>query len=182
MPLGYPGEILVGGGGVSPGYVNRPTLSAERFIPDPVDAARREAGGRTYRTGDLGRVDEGGYLFLVDRVKDMIITGGENVFSSEVESVLSLHPAVSDVVIIGIPHEQWGEQVHAVVIKSNDHSGDSDELVNELQAFCKEKIAGYKCPKSIEFTDQPFPLSAAGKVLKADIRKPYWAGHNRMVN
>jgi acyl-CoA synthetase (AMP-forming)/AMP-acid ligase II len=160
------GEVEVAGPNIMLGYLNLPELTAETLIDGYI------------KTGDAGYLDDGGYLFLVDRVKDMIITGGENVFSSEVESVISLHPSVSDVVVIGIPHEQWGEQVHAIVIIKQG------EDVNEeqIKAFCKKTIAGYKCPKSIEFTQQAFPLSAAGKVLKNEIRKPYWAKQARMVN
>ncbi|WND02963.1 long-chain-fatty-acid--CoA ligase [Temperatibacter marinus] len=164
--VGQVGEVEVSGPNVMLGYLNKPEITQETLIDGYV------------KTGDAGYLDEGGYLFLVDRVKDMIITGGENVFSSEVESILSLHPAVNDVVVIGIPNEQWGEQVHAIVILSPDQKVDE----KELQEFCKEKIAGYKCPKSIEYRTEAFPLSSAGKVLKVTIREPYWKNHEKMVN
>jgi long-chain acyl-CoA synthetase len=117
-----------------------------------------------YRTGDLGYADDGGYLFLVDRATDMMITGGENVYSTEVERVLEAHPAVAQVAVIGIPHDIWGEQVHAVVVPKASVTAD------ELIAFCGARIAAYKTPKSIELRAQPLPLSGAMKVLKHELR------------
>jgi long-chain acyl-CoA synthetase len=120
-------------------------------------------------TGDGGYMDDEGYVYLVDRVKDMIITGGENVYSMEVENVIAQHPAVSQCAVIGIPSERWGETVHAFVIPnagSNVHAA-------EIIAFCKEKIAGYKCPRSVDVRTEPFPLSGAGKVLKRELRRTF---------
>ena len=131
-----------------------------------------------YHTGDAGYLDEGGYLFLVDRVKDMIVTGGENVYSAEVESAISKHEAVEQVAVIGIPHETWGEQVHAIVVLSAGAEASEEDII----AVAREHIAGYKLPKSVEFRSEPLPLSGAMKVLKKDLRAPYWEGHGRGVN
>jgi acyl-CoA synthetase (AMP-forming)/AMP-acid ligase II len=128
------------------------------------------------RTGDGAYMDEQGYLFIVDRVKDMIVTGAENVFSAEVENALASHPDVAMCAVIGIPHEQWGEAVHAVVVPKPGRLPTVDELI----AHCKDNIAGYKCPKSVELRDA-LPISGAGKVLKAELRAPYWKGTTRRV-
>ena len=131
-----------------------------------------------YHTGDAGYLDDGGYLFLVDRVKDMIVTGGENVYSAEVENAISLHDAVAQVAVIGIPHDTWGEQVHAIVVLTPG----AEATAEELQEFCRDKIAGYKVPKSVEFRTEPLPLSGALKILKRELRAPYWDAHGRSVN
>ncbi|MCB0983700.1 MAG: AMP-dependent synthetase, partial [Ilumatobacter sp.] len=110
--------------------------------------------------------------------KDMIVTGGENVYSTEVENALATHPAVLQVAVIGIPSEQWGEAVHAIVVLREGASATEQELIDHA----REWIAGYKVPKSIEFRAEPLPLSGAMKVLKKDLREPYWAGHDRKVN
>jgi long-chain acyl-CoA synthetase len=163
---GGTGEVWARGGNFMTEYWNKPEATAEVFE------------GGWYHTGDAGYLDDGGYLFLVDRVKDMIVTGGENVYSAEVESALSKHPAVEQVAVIGIPHETWGEQVHAIVVLAAGAEATEDEL----QAFAKESIAGYKVPKSIDFRSEPLPLSGAMKVLKKDLRAPYWEAHGRAVN
>ncbi len=163
---GETGEVWARGGNFMIEYWNKPEATAEVF-----------ADG-WYHTGDAGYLDDEGYLFLVDRVKDMIVTGGENVYSAEVESALSKHAAVEQVAVIGIPHDTWGEQVHAIVVLAVGAEADADEL----QAFARESIAGYKVPKSIEFRTDPLPLSGAMKVLKRDLRAPYWEGHGRAVN
>ena len=129
-------------------------------------------------TGDGGYIDEDGFLFIVDRVKDMIISGGENVYSAEVENALYQHPAVNQCAVIGIPHETWGEQVHGIVVLHASATANEAELI----AHCKRLIAGFKCPRSIAFRDQPLPLSGAGKILKTELRKPYWADNDRAVN
>jgi acyl-CoA synthetase (AMP-forming)/AMP-acid ligase II len=134
--------------------------------------------GGWYHTGDAGYLDDNGYLFLVDRVKDMIVTGGENVYSAEVESAISKHEAVAQVAVIGIPHETWGEQVHAIVVLVDGATVTEEEI----QVFTREVIAGYKVPKSDEFRTEPLPLSGAMKVLKKDLRAPYWEGQERAVN
>jgi len=163
---GETGEVWARGGNFMQKYWNKTEATEEVFE------------GGWYHTGDAGYLDPEGYLFLVDRVKDMIVTGGENVYSAEVESALSKHPAVEQVAIIGIPHDTWGEQVHAVVVLA----AGAEATAEELQAFAKESIAGYKVPKSVEFRDEPLPLSGAMKVLKRDLRAPYWEGHGRGVN
>ena len=129
-------------------------------------------------TGDAGYLDDNGDLFIVDRVKDMVVTGGENVFTTEVENAVISHPAVQDVAVIGVPHPEWGEAVHAIVITHPGQAVSEDELL----AHCRELIAGYKLPKGITFRDEPLPLSGAGKVLKTELRKPYWEGFERQVN
>jgi len=130
------------------------------------------------RTGDGAYMDEDGFIFIVDRLKDMIVTGGENVFSAEVESVVSTHPAVAAVAVIGIPSKKWGEAVHAVVVPLADATVTEQEIISH----CKEHIAGYKCPATVSFQSEPLPLSGAGKVLKRELRTPYWEGQNRSVN
>src|SRR3978361_1325854 len=114
-------------------------------------------------------MDEDGYVYLVYLVKDLIISGGENVYSMEVENVIAQHPSVSQCAVIGIPSEQWGETVHAFVIPKAGASTNAAEII----AFCKEKIAGYKCPRSVDVRTEPFPLSGAGKVLKRELRRLY---------
>jgi long-chain acyl-CoA synthetase len=129
-------------------------------------------------TGDAGYFDQDGYLFIVDRVKDMVVTGGENVFTTEVENAVISHEAVQDVAVIGIPHEEWGEAVHAIVILRAGQEASAEEIL----AHCRGRIAGYKLPKGITFRLEPLPLSGAGKVLKTELRKPYWEGLDRKVN
>jgi long-chain acyl-CoA synthetase len=130
------------------------------------------------RTGDGAYMDEDGFVFIVDRLKDMIVSGGENVFSAEVESVVSTHPAVAAVAVIGIPSKKWGEAVHAVIVPLADAAVTEQEII----IHCKEHIAGYKCPVSVSFQSEPLPLSGAGKVLKRELRTPYWEGQDRNVN
>ncbi len=166
LPQGETGEVCARAGNFMTEYWNKPDATEEVF---------RDGW---YHTGDAGYLDDGGYLFLVDRVKDMIVTGGENVYSAEVESAISRHPAVAQVAVIGIPHETWGEQVHAVVVLHGGASATEDEIKD----FAKEHIAGYKCPKSVEFRAEPLPLSGAMKVLKRELRAPYWEGQERSVN
>ncbi len=155
VPRGTVGEIIVRGPNIMLGYWNRPE-----------ETARALRDGWLY-TGDAAYMDEQGYLFIVDRLKDMIVTGGENVYSAEVEHVLARHPAVALSAVIGVPHERWGEAVHAVVVLKP--GAEVDE--GQLRLHCREFIAGYKCPKSVEFRAE-LPLSAAGKVLKRELRKP----------
>nr|XP_061809032.1 feruloyl-CoA synthase-like [Nerophis lumbriciformis] len=152
------GEICIKGPGVSPGYWNLPELSETAYFGDWL------------RTGDAGHIDEDGFLFISDRVKDMIITGGENVYPAEVELVLLGHEAVAECAVIGIPSDKWGEQVHGIVRLKQGHSATADELV----AWCRDHLAGYKITRSIEFREEPFPLSATAKILKRELRRPYW--------
>jgi long-chain acyl-CoA synthetase len=126
--------------------------------------------GGWYHTGDVGHIDQEGYLHLVDRLNDMIVSGGENVYSIEVENAISTHPAVSQVAVIGIPHPVWGEQVHAIVVLRPDATATERELIDHARA----SIAGYKVPKSIEFRADPLPVSGALKPLKRELRAKYW--------
>jgi acyl-CoA synthetase (AMP-forming)/AMP-acid ligase II len=128
-------------------------------------------------TGDGGYMDECGYVFVVDRLKDMIVSGGENVYSAEVENALAKHPAVAACAVIGVPDQRWGERVHAVVVLVDGARPTADEL----REHCKTLIAGYKAPRSIEFVDQ-LPVSGAGKVLKRDLRAKYWPSGDRAVH
>jgi long-chain acyl-CoA synthetase len=164
VAAGRVGEVAVRGANVMLGYWKKPRQTADVL----------EAGW--YHTGDLGRLDERGYLELVDRAKDMIVSGGENVYSTEVEDVLYRHPAVAEAAVFGVPDERWGEAVHAVVVPR------STVTEEELVTFCREAIAGYKVPKRIELRDEPLPKSGAGKVLKRDLRAPYWDGRESMVS
>lgn len=129
-------------------------------------------------TGDLGYMDPDGFIFLVDRAKDMIISGGENIFSVEVEGAIYQHPAVQECAVIGIPSEQWGEAVLAIVVPKAGASVSGEEII----AHCRTLIAGYKLPRSVELRLEPLPVSGAGKILKTDLRKPYWACRSKSVN
>ncbi|MEY4294450.1 MAG: hypothetical protein RLY82_138 [Pseudomonadota bacterium] len=154
VPRGTVGEIELKGAMVTHGYWNLPEITASAF---------RDGW---FRTGDGGRMDADGYLFIADRLKDMIISGGENIYSAEVEAALRTHPAVVDVAVIGVPHERWGESVHAVVVARQQTS----TLQDELMACCKAELSGYKCPRSMSFVEA-LPMSAAGKVLKNQLRE-----------
>jgi len=166
LPNGETGEVCARAGNFMREYWNKPEATEEAFR------------GGWYHTGDAGYLDAEGYLFLVDRVKDMIVTGGENVYSVEVENAISSHPAVAQVAVIGIPSEQWGEAVHAIVVPVEGAEVTEAEII----AHAREAIAGYKVPKSVEFRNEPLPLSGAMKVLKRDLRAPYWEGRDRAVN
>jgi acyl-CoA synthetase (AMP-forming)/AMP-acid ligase II len=166
VPRGDVGQIAVKGPNAMLGYWNKPEVTAETIIDGWV------------MTGDAGYIDEDGFIFLMDRVKDMIVSGGENVYSAEVENALGQHPDVATSAVIGIPSEQWGESVHAIVIL---HPG-ATPSVEELQAHCHTVIAGYKCPRTIDFRTEPFPLSGANKVLKTELRKPFWEGSDRQIS
>ena len=165
LPRGTVGEIILRGGCVMLGYWNKPAETA---------AALRDGW---LHTGDGGYMDEQGHLYIVDRLKDMIVTGGENVYSAEVENTLARHPAIAACAVIGIPSAQWGEAVHAVVVLKSGLRASEEEL----RAHCRGTLAGYKCPKTVEFRDA-MPLSAAGKVVKTQLREPYWRHAGRNVN
>jgi len=162
---GVVGEIVARGGHVMLGYWHKPEETA---------AAIRDGW---MHTGDGGFMDDEGYVFVVDRMKDMIVTGGENVYSAEVEQALCQHPAVAACAVIAIPDPTWGEAVHAVVVLRPDAS--VTEL--ELREYTKSLIAGYKAPRSVAFVDA-LPLSGAGKVLKRELRLPYWDGSDQRVS
>jgi len=166
LPCGEVGEIVVRGDNVMIGYWERPEETARAVIDGWM------------HTGDAGRMDEDGFVYIVDRVKDMIVTGGENVYSIEVENALARHPAVAQCAVIGIPSERWGEQVHAVVAMKNGAEVSADELI----AFCKTLIASYKCPRSIDIRETPLPLTGAGKILKRELRRPFWESRERSVS
>jgi len=159
LPPGQIGEIAVRGPAVMAGYWRKPELSA---------AALR---GGWLHTGDAGYLDEDGFLFIVDRLKDMIITGGENVYSREVEDAVHAFPGVAQCAVIGVPDERWGERVHAIVTPSPGRSLDPEALI----AHCRARIAGYKCPRSVEVRPESLPLSGANKIDKGALRAPYWA-------
>ena len=144
----------------------------------PDETAKSITADCLFKSGDAGYVDDDGYVFIHDRVKDMIVSGGENVYPAEVENVLMAHPGVADVAVIGVPDERWGEAVQAVVVKK----ADAELTPGELIGWARERIAGYKLPKSVEFRTEPLPLSGAMKVLKRELRDPYWAGRDRAVN
>jgi long-chain acyl-CoA synthetase len=152
------GEIWIRSSQVTPGYWARPEETAQALTDDG-----------WFRTGDAGYLDDEGYLFLTDRIKDMIVTGAENVYPIEVENVLSGHPDIADVAVIGVPDEKWGETVKAVVVAQEGATVDADALLG----WCKENIAGFKRPRSIDVVDA-LPRNASGKILKKDLRKPYW--------
>jgi len=165
LPRGEVGEVVVRGGHVMLGYWNRPEETAEALR------------GGWMHTGDAGRMDDEGYVYLTDRLKDMIVSGGENVYSIEVENALAQHPAVATCAVIGVPDDTWGERVHAVVVPA----AGAAVTLEELRAFCADRIAGYKVPRSMDVVDA-LPVSAAGKVLKRALREPYWAGQERAVH
>ena len=158
LPPGYNGEVCARGGNFMIEYWNRPDETETTFR------------GGWYHTGDEGHLDEDGYLYLVDRVKDMIVSGGENVYSIEVENAIGSHPAVAQVAVIGIPHDIWGEQVHAIVVLKPGMTATEDDIQN----WARRSIGGFKVPKSVEFRPEPLPLSGALKPLKRELRRPYW--------
>ena len=131
-----------------------------------------------YYSGDGATMDDEGFVFIVDRLKDMIISGGENVYSAEVENAISLMPEVGEVAVIGVPDERWGERVHAIIVPKPGIALTQDRVMEH----CREQIAGYKCPRSIDFRSEALPLSGAGKVLKRELREPYWKGYTKAVN
>ena len=165
VPHGTVGEITVRGPLVMAGYWNQPGQTA---------AAVQDGW---MHTGDGGRMDADGFIYVVDRIKDMIVSGGENIYSAEVENAITQLPAVGMVGVIGVPDERWGERVHALVVLRPGHTLTAEALI----AHCRSLIAGYKCPRSVEFRDA-LPLSAAGKLLKHELRAPFWAGRSRNVN
>ena len=166
LETGETGEICARGPNVMLGYWQLPELSAETLRDGWL------------HTGDGGYIDEDGFLFVVDRLKDMIVSGGENVYSSEVENAISQFDGVIACAVIDIPHEQWGEQVHAEICMQEGLEVSQQDIIDH----CHELIAGFKCPKSITFRSEPLPLSGAGKVLKRELREPYWQGKGRSVS
>jgi long-chain acyl-CoA synthetase len=165
---GEVGEIVVRGPNVTAGYWG-----------DPEATAAVLADG-WYRTGDLGVLRANGHLFVVDRVKDMIVSGAENVYSIEVEDVLYRHPAVVEAAVFGIPDDTWGEAVHAIVVAA-EPAGGRERLATALREHCRRLIAGYKVPKKIEIRSEPLPKSGPGKILKRALRDPFWRSADRSV-
>jgi long-chain acyl-CoA synthetase len=144
---------------------------------NPEETAKAITSDGWFKSGDAGYLDADGYLYIHDRVKDMIVSGGENVYPAEVENVLMGHPAIADVAVIGVPHEKWGETAKAVVVKAPDAEVTEAEII----AYAKERLATFKCPTSVDWTDM-LPRNPSGKILKKDLREPYWAGRERKVN
>ena len=167
---GEVGEVWIRTAQNMKGYWNNPKATRDVF-PEG-----RPADGGWFRSGDAGYLREG-YLYIHDRIKDMIISGGENIYPAEVENALMKHPAVADVAVIGVPDEKWGEAVKACVVLKPEASADAAALI----AFAREQIAHYKCPKSIDFLPA-LPRNPSGKLLKYQLRKPYWEGLDRRVN
>lgn len=164
VPRGTVGEVIVSGPNVMLGYWKK---------PDETAAAVR---GGWMHTGDAAWMDEDGFIYIADRLKDMIITGGENVYSAEVENVILQHPAVASCAVIGIPSTEWGESVCAVIVLKPGCAADADDI----REHCRARIGGFKCPRTVEFREA-LPLSGAGKILKSELRKPYWEGLSRGV-
>jgi acyl-CoA synthetase (AMP-forming)/AMP-acid ligase II len=167
--LGELGEIQVRGAAPLPGYWNDEEATRSVMTQDGF-----------YRTGDVGVIDADGYLTIIDRLKDMIITGGENVFPAEVEAVLARHPDVADVAVIGIPDDRWGETVHAVVV-GRPGPGAAELDPGQLTAWARERLAGFKCPTGVTIAGQ-LPRNATGKVLRSVLREPHWSGRDRRVS
>ena len=164
VPEGERGELLIRQPSITKGYWRQPDLTAEVIR------------NGWYRSGDIARRDVDGLYYIVDRAKDMIVSGGENIYSAEVENVLSTHPAVASVAVIGVPDARWGECVKALVIAKPGQAIIEAKLI----AYCRERLAAYKVPKSVDVMDE-FPLVPSGKVSKKDLRAPYWKDHGRGV-
>ena len=164
LPAGEVGEVWTRSSQNMAGYWNHPADTAAAFE------------GAWFKTGDAGYLDEQGYLFLTDRVKDMIDSGGENVYPAEVEDALAAHPAVADVAVIGVLDARWGETVKAIVVPV----AGTDVTAEELIAFARSRLAAFKCPTSVDFAET-LPRNPSGKILKRLLREPYWAGHQRRI-
>ncbi|MCO1653798.1 long-chain-fatty-acid--CoA ligase [Pseudonocardia humida] len=165
VPTGEPGEIWVRTDQLMGGYWGKPEATA---------AAITEDGW--LRSGDGGHIDADGYIYVTDRIKDMIISGGENIYPAEIERVLAEHPTVGDVAVIGVPDDRWGEVPKAVVVAAPGQTVDPEALI----AFARENLAGFKAPKSVDVVDE-LPRNPTGKILKKDLRKPFWEGRDRQV-
>jgi long-chain acyl-CoA synthetase len=166
LPTGSTGEILARGPNIMAGYWNKPEETAQALR------------GGWMHTGDIGFQDDDGFLFIVDRVKDVIISGGETIYSTEIEAVIYQHSAVMSCAVIGIPDDKWGERIHAVVVLKAGHQ----LTLEALDSHCRTQLAGYKCPRSLDTRYEPLPMSGAGKILKRELRAPFWEGKQRQVN
>jgi len=165
VPPGEAGEIVFHSEAIIEGYWNKPEETAELLR------------GGWLHTGDIGKLDDDGYLYIVDRKKDLIISGGENIASKEVEAVIYGHPAVLECAVIGVPSEKWGEDVKAIVSLKEGLTATTEEIIN----FASERLGGFKKPKSLEIWDE-LPKNPIGKILKREMREKYWAGHEKRVN
>lgn len=166
VPAGEIGEVWTRSEQNLAGYWNDPERTANALTADG-----------WLKTGDLGRVDGEGRIFLVDRAKDLVISGGENVYPVEVENVLAAHPALAEFTVIGVPHDKWGETVKAIVVPKAGETVDANEVI----AFVRQRLAGFKCPTSVDIVTG-LPRTATGKVLKHVLREPYWKGFERRIN
>jgi acyl-CoA synthetase (AMP-forming)/AMP-acid ligase II len=146
------------------GYWNLPDESAEALR------------GGWMHTGDAGIMDDEGYIYIQDRVKDMIVSGGENIYPRVIEDVLFKHPSIADAAVIGVPDEQWGETVKAIVVLRDETTATEEEVID----FCRDKLGGYERPRSVDFV-KALPRNPTGKVLKRELREPFWADQKRRV-
>ncbi len=165
VPVGEVGEIVVQHGTVMKGYWNQPQATAVAIVDG------------WFRTGDAGYFDEDGFLYIYDRVKDMIVSGGENIYPAEIENALFSHPSVADVAVIGVPDDKWGEAVKAIVVVETGHKLAAEEIITHARS----RIAGFKVPKSVDFVTT-LPRNPSGKILRRELREPFWAGEKRRVN
>ncbi len=166
VAAGRPGELVARGANVMRGYWNNPEMTKAAFR------------NGMFRSGDVARQDADGYFYILDRIKDMIVTGGENVYSGEVEAIISEHPAVREVAVFGIPDPQWGELVMTSVVLKPGQALSADELI----AHCRRSLANFKIPRRIEFSESDLPKSGSGKILKRILRERYWARQKRAVS
>jgi acyl-CoA synthetase (AMP-forming)/AMP-acid ligase II len=164
VPRGEQGEIVFRSEALIAGYWNKPEATAELIQ------------NGWLHSGDIGREDADGYIYIVDRKKDLIISGGENIASKEVENVIYSHPAVAECAVIGVPSEAWGEEVKAVISLRRGMSVSEAEIID----LCAEKLGRFKKPRSVEFRED-LPKNPVGKILKREIREEYWAGRDRRV-
>ncbi|MEX0827971.1 MAG: AMP-binding protein [Haliea sp.] len=165
VPQGGVGQVLVRGANIMTGYWGNPGGTAKTIVDGWM------------HTGDGGLLDEDGYLYIVDRLKDMIISGGENIYSTEVENAVIAHDGVAQCAAIGIPDKDWGEIVHVVIVPATG----AEPTLQDIKNHCKQLVAGFKCPRSISLANS-LPVSGAGKVLKTELRKPFWADHDASVD
>jgi acyl-CoA synthetase (AMP-forming)/AMP-acid ligase II len=165
LPVGEIGQICAKGPQIMKGYWNKKEETEKALM------------GGWMHTGDAGRMDEEGFVYIQDRIKDMIVSGGENIYSTEVEATLFAHPDIIDAAVIGVPNEKYGEVVKACIVKKEDSDLTEEDVIN----FCKDRIASYKKPQSIDFIDE-VPRNASGKVLKKVLREPYWKDQDRQVS
>ena len=165
VPLGEVGELWIRSHQVMKGYWNNEEATSQAITPDG-----------WFKSGDAGYLNAEGFVFLHDRVKDMIVSGGENVYPAEVENALAKHPDIADVAVIGVPDDTWGEAVKAVVVKREGSELAEDDVIT----FARQHLGGYKLPKSVDFTDV-LPRNPSGKLLKREIRAPYWEGRDRQI-